>query len=189
MKVWFSHGKESGPWGSKILRLAEAAKALGCEVDSVDYRDLPDPDQRVDRLVEILGREAGPCILVGSSMGGYVSLVASQRLATSGVFLLAPAVFMPGYRVQDFQRPASRLEIVHGWSDDVIPPDHAIRFARAWSGTLHLIDGDHRLNSVLDTVSVLFECFLRRVLQSEAIPQPSCPSPADVSIIKYRQEG
>lgn len=189
MKVWFSHGKESGPWGSKILRLAEAAKALGCEVDSVDYRDLPDPDQRVDRLVDILCREAGPCILVGSSMGGYVSLVASQRLATSGVFLLAPAVFMPGYRVQDFQRPASRLEIVHGWSDDVIPPDHAIRFARAWSVALHLIDGDHRLNSVLDTVIELFECFLRRVLQGEAMPQPSHQSPADVTIITYRQEG
>ena len=40
MKVYFSHGKESGPWGSKIKRLANIAKEHGCSVDSIDYSDL-----------------------------------------------------------------------------------------------------------------------------------------------------
>ena len=50
MKVYFSHGKESGPWGSKIQKLASIASEHGCTVDSIDYTDLMDPDQRVERL-------------------------------------------------------------------------------------------------------------------------------------------
>ena len=57
MKVYFSHGKESGPWGSKIQRLASIASEHGCEVDSVDYTDLKDPDQRVERLLGLLKKE------------------------------------------------------------------------------------------------------------------------------------
>ena len=37
MKIIFSHGKESGPWGTKIKRLANVAKRLNCSVESIDY--------------------------------------------------------------------------------------------------------------------------------------------------------
>ncbi|MEP0710601.1 MAG: alpha/beta hydrolase, partial [Algoriphagus sp.] len=76
MKVFFSHGKESGPWGSKIKRLANIAEEYGCSVDSIDYADNPDPDLRVERLVNILKDVKEDFLLVGSSMGGYVSLLA-----------------------------------------------------------------------------------------------------------------
>ncbi len=165
MKVWFSHGKERGPWGSKIQRLAEAATTMGCTVDTVNYRDLTVPEQRLQRLAVILAAEPAPCLLVGSSMGGYVSLAASQKVTVAGVFLLAPALYLPGYQLQQFEQPRSLLEIVHGWSDEVIPPENVIRFARQWSIALHLIDGDHRLNAALDTVVRLFEQFLGKVLE------------------------
>ena len=48
--VLFAHGKESGPWGSKIKHLAAIAERLGAQVLSPDYGDLPDPDARVARL-------------------------------------------------------------------------------------------------------------------------------------------
>ena len=85
MKVYFSHGKESGPWGFKIQRLSEIAGQQECGVESIDYTDLMDPDLRVERLLTVLAKEAGDFILVGSSMGGYVSLVASERVATRAV--------------------------------------------------------------------------------------------------------
>jgi hypothetical protein len=44
MKVIFSHGKESGPWGSKITKLANIAKTLCFEVDSIDYSNIASPD-------------------------------------------------------------------------------------------------------------------------------------------------
>ncbi len=160
MKVYFSHGKESGPWGSKIKTLASIAEACGCTVDSIDYTDLADPDLRVDRLVSILRAEKQEYLLVGSSMGGYVSLVAAEQLNPQGIFLLAPALYIQGYNVQNYSDENQNIEIVHGWSDDVIPAEHSIRFAQLANCTLHLIDGDHRLNSAIDYVGTLFQQFV-----------------------------
>jgi len=68
MKVYFSHGKESGPWGTKITSLANIAKADDCDVESIDYSDTFDPDIRAEQLVNPLKKEPGDFILVGSSM-------------------------------------------------------------------------------------------------------------------------
>ena len=151
MKVYFSHGKESGPWGSKIQRLASIASEHGCAVDSIDYTDSHDPDQRVERLVGLLKNEEDGFILVGSSMGGYVSLVASDTVETHAVFLLAPALYISNYKRQQYCPTHKYLEIVHGWSDEVIPVENSIKFAKEADGTLHMIQGDHRLNSSIET--------------------------------------
>lgn len=161
MKVYFSHGKESGPWGSKIKRLADIAKEHGYSVDSIDYSDTFDPDLRVDRLLNVLKNAEEDFLLVGSSMGGYVSLVASEQVHVKGVFLLAPALFINGYKQQTYNpKTNTAIEIVHGWSDDVIPVENSIRFAKNRDCSLHLISGDHRLNSSLVVVEKLFSQFL-----------------------------
>ncbi|EKK9985903.1 hypothetical protein PP645_001488 [Vibrio vulnificus] len=159
MKVIFSHGKESGPWGSKIKRLANTAERFGYQVDSIDYTDILDPDLRVERLLDALSDTSEDVILVGSSMGGYVSLVASEAMTVKGVFLLAPALYMSGYNKQEYQC-RTHVEVVHGWSDDVIPVEHSIKFAKATHTALHLIAGDHRLKSSIDEVDALFAQFL-----------------------------
>jgi len=163
MKTYFSHGKESGPWGTKIKRLAEITERRGHAVESIDYTDTMDPDLRVERLLDALTRERDKYLLVGSSMGGYVSLVASETMNARAVFLMAPALFIPGYRRQEYHSRSPRIEIVHGWSDDIIPAEHSIRYAREADCTLHLIKGDHALNGSLDMVTSLFEGFLDRV--------------------------
>ena len=163
MKVYFSHGKESGPRGSKIERLAAIAKHAGCSVESIDYTATFDPDVRVERLLTAITAETEPLLLVGSSMGGYVSLVAAEKVAVSGVFLMAPALYLPGYQQQNYSAKCGLVEIVHGWSDEVVPVEGSIRFARDADCPLHLIHGDHRLNSSLDVVANLFEGFLKRV--------------------------
>lgn len=168
MKVYFSHGKESGPWGSKITRLANIAKAQGCSVDSIDYSDTFDPDIRAERLVNLLKNEPDDFILVGSSMGGYASIVAAATTEPKGVFLLAPALFIDGYLQQSYA-PNGNVEIVHGWSDEIIPPENAIRFAKTTQCSLHLIPGDHRLNSSMHLVEPLFSQFLAAQLVTLSI--------------------
>ena len=164
MKIWFSHGKESGPRGSKIKRLAAVAKEYGYQVDSIDYSGLEDPDLRVERLLSRLqGRSDETTVLVGSSMGGYVSLVASEQVEVKGLFLLAPALYLPGYKTQKFSSDYPFIEIVHGWSDDVIPPENSIRFAQQENCSLHLIDGDHRLQSAIAVVENIFRGFLDNI--------------------------
>jgi len=168
MKIYFSHGKESGPWGTKIKRLAKIAEGMGCGVESVDYTDLMDPGLRVERLLEALAREEDRFVLVGSSMGGYVSLVASETVKPEAIFLMAPALYMPGYEEQQYHSRSSHIEIVHGWSDDVIPPENSIRYAKEGDHTLHLISGDHALNSSIELVADLFVQFLERARGSRS---------------------
>jgi pimeloyl-ACP methyl ester carboxylesterase len=163
MKVYFSHGKESGPRGRKIRRLAPIAESLGHAVESIDYTDTLDPEARAERLAGILSRETDTFVLVGSSMGGYVSLVAAEQAAARGIFLMAPALYIPGWRKQEYDPGAAHIEIVHGWSDAVIPPQNSIRFAERADCTLHLISGDHTLNGSLDVVEALFTGFLETV--------------------------
>jgi len=163
VKVIFSHGKESGPWGSKITKLANVAKGLGFDVDSIDYAGITNPDDRVVKLNDYLNNETKPYILVGSSMGGYVSLVAAQTNQPTGIFLLAPALFMPGYNQQNYSTDFKHLEIVHGWPDDIIPVENSINYAQQAQCSLHLIDGDHRLNSSIEQVIELFKGFLSNI--------------------------
>ena len=167
MKVIFSHGKESGPWGFKIKRLAAIAEQMGCSVESIDYTSLMDPDLRVERLLTVLETQTEPPILVGSSMGGYVSLVASEFVSTKALFLMAPALYIPSFKQQQHNSLSPWIEIVHGWSDDIIPVEHSIKFAQQANSTLHLIAGDHALNDVVETVESLFVGFMSKRLASE----------------------
>ena len=95
--VIFSHGQESGPWGTKIRAMAERVRELGCEADSIDYQGIADPTERVDKLIAECGDVYDTLILVGSSMGGHVATVAAGRLKAAGLFVLAPAYYVPGY--------------------------------------------------------------------------------------------
>lgn len=158
--VVFSHGQESGPWGKKITALAPIATAEGYEVDSVDYRGIDDPLDRVTRLVECCQQKTGELILVGSSLGGYVATAAAGALHARALFLMAPALYMPELpplRTGKLDCPAS---IVHAWADEVVPVENSIRFATENRTELHLIGGDHGLRTQLPAVKALFEYFL-----------------------------
>lgn len=162
MKVIFSHGKESGPWGTKIKTLAKIAERNGHEVDSIDYSGIASPDERACKLITVLADITEPLILVGSSMGGYVSLVASEHYVCEGLFMLAPALYIPDYVKQSYTSKANSICIVHGLGDDIIPYQHSQRYAQTSNCELHLIEGDHRLNTSLDEVCEIFDKFLAK---------------------------
>jgi pimeloyl-ACP methyl ester carboxylesterase len=162
--VLFAHGKESGPWGSKIKFLARIANMQGADVQSPDYSTMMNPDARVESLLSLPLVPHEKLVMVGSSMGGYVSTVASQILKPAGLFLLAPALYVKGYDNQDPKSGADRTAIVAGWQDEIIPVDNSIRFAKNYSFDLHLLDDDHRLSSSLPQVGKIFDEFLGSIL-------------------------
>lgn len=170
--VVFAHGKESGPWGSKIVFLADIAKQLGAEVLSPDYSGMDNPDHRVAQLLalpELQSKNYSSLLLVGSSMGGYVSVVASQTLKPHGLFLLAPAIGIAGYPLQQSTIGCDEVEIVMGWNDDIIPVSNVVHFASQHKARLHCLHSDHRLNSALPDIGAIFKEFLRRVLKTHPI--------------------
>ena len=161
--VVFSHGKETGPVGTKIVALSEIARARGHAVDSIDYRDLASPEDRVARLLESTRGVRGVLVLAGSSMGGYVSAVASQSLSPAGLFLMAPAVAIPGYAQQMPLPRAGAVHVIGGWRDDLIDAAKVFEFSRLASASLMMVDADHRLDPALDDVKRHFTALLDRV--------------------------
>ena len=158
--IIFSHGKDSEPWGSKIVALAACARDAGFQAESVDYRGIDDPQQRVVKLLAFAKPLSAKPILVGSSLGGHVATAASIELQASGLFLMAPAFYMPGYE-QYTPRPATcPITIVHGWNDDIVPIDNSIRYAREYRATLHAINSDHRMTAQIDMIAACFKLFL-----------------------------
>lgn len=166
--VCFAHGKESGPWGTKITFLAEVAKARGYEVMSPDYRHTQDPAERVSQLIRLAPR-ARQLVLVGSSMGGYVSAMACQALQPDALFLMAPALYFPGWDQEPEGIPAS-CTVVHGWDDDIVPVERAIRFATRHRAALHVLPSGHTLNDQLPMLGLLLEQILHQRSRAEATP-------------------
>lgn len=161
--IHFIHGKESGPHGSKIAALSDVASKDGWQVCSLDYSHTTDPAARLEQLLAACVDERRPMVLVGSSMGGWVAAEAAVRLGARGVFLLAPAVYVPGYPSQEPVVTGEHTEIVHGWNDEVIPYENAVRYARLRQCSLHLVQGDHRLTACIPTLCTLFSAFLTKV--------------------------
>ena len=71
---------------------------------------------------------------------------------------------LQGSIIQVPKKGNSKIEIVHGWDDDVVPVGHSIKFAQRHKAAVHILDSDHRLNSVLPQLEVLFAEFLKRCM-------------------------
>ena len=165
--VCFAHGKESGPWGIKITHLAEVARRHGYDVMSPDYSHTHDPRARVQHLLS-LAPHAENLVLAGSSMGGYVSAMACAALQPRALFLMAPALYFPGWDEEAQSIPALSC-VVHGWRDEIVPVERGIRFAQHNHSDLHVLDSDHTLNDQLPALEPLFSDLLKRAAAQASI--------------------
>lgn len=161
--VIFSHGQESGPWGTKIRAMAEKVRSMGCAADSIDYQGIADPTERVAKLIDESRDIDDTLILVGSSMGGHVATAAATELGAAGLFVLAPAYYMEGYEELTPEAPEIPICIVHGWRDDVVPVENSIRYARECRATLHIVNGDHRLTGNIEAINWYLGGFIEEI--------------------------
>jgi len=167
MNIYFSHGKKHGPTDPKILQLKEIAEKLNFNPIIIDATYTTLPDKRVADLIEITKQEKeNDFILVGSSMGGYVSLIVSERIKPKGIFLLAPALYINGYQQQKFkQLDVKDFTIIHGWNDKIVPIENSIKYSTSKKCNLHLIPTNHTFSDSFDFLSNHFEQFLKRIAQ------------------------
>lgn len=165
-----SHGFESGPDATKVTALADVAERLGWSHERPDYTDLDamravssvgDVPARLQRLVERARAAAahGPVVLAGSSLGAYISAIASLQVPTRGVFLMVPPTRMGPMPVLDAAPvPTS---VVHAWQDELIPAADVIAWAQARSARLLLVQDGHRLEHHVEASARAFEELLR----------------------------
>ncbi|MFA5019155.1 MAG: alpha/beta hydrolase [Methylobacter sp.] len=158
--VIYNHGKDSIPWGEKTIQFAEVAKSYGYAFESPDYQEHSDPDKRVEQLLAMALSGYDEVVLIGSSMGAYVATAASESIKPKGLFLMAPAFYLPGYRQTEFTPTAEDIRVFHGWQDDIVPPENAFRFCRKYRVRLNLYDTDHRMLSAMPQLVDEFSRFL-----------------------------
>lgn len=162
--VIFSHGKVTGPKGSRIMALSAIAEAQGYAVESLDYRRLSTPE-RVTKLENYLDSLDRHYVLVGTSMGGYVSAVAGLSHKPLGMFLISPALYLDGYAEAEVESIECPVMVVHGWDDDIVPVENAIKFARSAHADLHIFAGGHRLREKLPETESCFAQFLNQCFE------------------------
>lgn len=162
--VILSHGSESGPDATKVSVLAVVAEELGWRVTRPDYRDLDARgevaciDPRIARLKQHV-RRGERTVLGGSSMGSFVSGLASLDLDCAGLFLLALPLEIPGYE-RRFDAARVPLTVVHGWDDELCPASEAVNFARQRRANLVMVHDTHRLSEYVEFIAAQFRLFL-----------------------------
>ena len=165
-----SHGFESGPEATKVTALADVAQRLGWTHERPDYTDLDamsevsrvgDVPTRLRRLVErtALAARQGPVVLAGSSLGAYISAIASLQVPTQALFLMVPPTTMGPMPALD--AAVVPISVVHAWHDEIIPAGQVIEWARTRSVRLLLVDDSHRLMDHVDTTTEAFSALLR----------------------------
>lgn len=154
-----SHGRESGPHATKITRLDEIASARGYQCQRPDYGTQADAAARIEKLLALIDANAASRVLAGSSMGAYISAMASLEVEVAGLFLLAPPIFFRGTEAAMRLRCA-KVTIIHGWQDELIDPCEVIGFARAYGAKLVLVNDDHRLKNSMAAIEHEFALFL-----------------------------
>lgn len=157
--VVFSHGKDSEPWGTKIVTLAAIARDGHWRVESIDYRGIDTVEGRLTKLLETCRDLPPRPVLVGSSLGGFLAAAASRPLDAAGLFLMAPAFDLPGLPPTPAVAACPTV-VVHGWHDDIVPIEKGLAFARAQGALLHAVDDDHRLHATLPRIAGWLRDFL-----------------------------
>ena len=167
--VILSHGSDSGPEATKVSALARVAESLGWSTFRPDYRE---EDQlgyagcvppRVARLVDAMQKQPHPLVLAGSSMGAFVSGLASLRAPCDGLFLVALPTMIPECP-QPFDMAAGvPAMLIHGYEDTLCPVLAAQAFARTRGMPALLLPDDHRLAMHVPVIEREFRMFLESV--------------------------
>jgi predicted alpha/beta-hydrolase family hydrolase len=167
--IILSHGSDSGPDATKVSVLAALAESLGWRTQRPDYRaddalgHAGSVAPRIARLHAAIAACEAPPVLVGSSMGAFVSGLASLEAPVAGLFLLATPETIPGYEVAFDLREDVPTLLIHGWRDEVCPLDEVYASAGRRQLPLLVLDDDHRLGASVDRIAHQFRLFLEQL--------------------------
>ncbi len=165
-QIILSHGSDSGPDATKVSVLAALAETLGWRTQRPDYRAddargyAGSVAPRIARLRATVEALDAPPLLVGSSMGAFVSGLVSLDVPVAGLLLLATPSAIPGQvRAFDLRHDVPTL-LIHGWRDETCPLAGTHAFAAQRHLPLLVLDDDHRLGASMDAIAGQFRLLL-----------------------------
>lgn len=141
--LFFFHGLESAPHGTKYQRLSESF-----DVYSPDFQgmDIWERLEKAERVTE----EMTDVVVVGSSYGGLLAALLYSRHPDrfAGYVLMAPALYLEA--ADQVERMPDNAVVIHGTHDEVVPID-AVRQKCAEHGLeVTEVDDGHRLHDSME---------------------------------------
>jgi predicted alpha/beta-hydrolase family hydrolase len=168
-QIILSHGSDSSPDATKVSALATLAESLGWRTQRPDYGTddarghAGSVAPRIARLRATVEAQATPPLLVGSSMGAFVSGLVSLDVPVAGLLLLATPSEIPGYARKFDLRDNVPTCLIHGWRDEICPLAGVHAFAARRRLPLLVLDDDHRLGASMDAIAAQFRLMLDRL--------------------------
>lgn len=163
--VILSHGLDTSPEATKVRALARVAEGMGWTTERPDYSDIDargeigEVTARLERLLDRAQAAPQPLVLAGSSMGAFISALASLEVDCVGLFLMAPPVVLEGYPAS-LDAELVPTTVIHGWDDELIPAGDVVRWAQVRNDRLIMVDDSHRLANHVDFCAEEFGRFL-----------------------------
>lgn len=142
--LWFFHGKESTPHGTKYKALAQVDSGF----QSPDFQNM-DLEERASKALKLVTACGPNQIIVGSSMGARTALDVMLYAPSNvyGCVLLAPAIHLDSYVFDEPGYTIKNTVVIHGTQDEIIPVDKVKEFCERFGLPLVLVDDDHRLHT------------------------------------------
>jgi predicted alpha/beta-hydrolase family hydrolase len=168
-QIILSHGSDASPDATKVSALAALAESLGWRTQRPDYRaddargHAASVAPRIARLRATVDALDAPPLLVGSSMGAFVSGLVSLDVPVAGLLLLATPSEIPGHARKFDLRDNVPACLIHGWRDEICPLDGVHAFAARRRLPLLMLDDDHRLGASMDAIAAQFRWMLDRL--------------------------
>jgi predicted esterase len=143
-KLYFFHGLESGPIGTKSLRLEEEF-----EVEAPDFEGMMEIEDRLEKAERLTEGERD-LVIVGSSFGGLLAALLYTRHPEriSNYVLMAPALSRD--TAGDVDKMPEGAVVIHGRHDDIVPMTVVREFCEEYDVNFIEVDDGHRLHSALD---------------------------------------
>lgn len=159
--IYYIHGYQSNPNSNKGILFREKLDAI-----AINYRDCKPEEIVISDCLKRVAKEIkkdNRIILIGSSFGGFLAAkTALQNPNIKKIILLNPAIVPPSVDITKIQgvpqrilsemqdirlfkeKITSKIFILLGTKDDVIPLEWAFEFAKAQQATIRFLHDDHR---------------------------------------------
>ena len=152
--LFFFHGLESTPFGSKFVELQKHFP----QVQAPDFQGM-DIEARLTKAEEVT-RGLTNISVVGSSMGGLLAALLFERYPErfKGYLLIVPALHL--VRAKEIKQVPSIAIILHGTLDDVVPLSSSLDFGRKFGVPVVQTEDGHRMHNSFEEMVSLTQQFL-----------------------------
>jgi pimeloyl-ACP methyl ester carboxylesterase len=141
--IYFFHGLESAPRGTKSIRLGEEFEVISPDFQGMDiWERLEKAERETEGMTDL--------VVVGSSFGGLLAALLYSRHPERfrGYVLMAPALYREA--AEEVERMPERVVVIHGVHDDVVPIDGVRETCAKFGVEVTEVDDGHRLHEALD---------------------------------------